>query len=61
VTKAKDPAKFCKIKLIPRFIVDSSDSVAKSFKPISRVVIIAIVTEREITGDIISFIADSRA
>jgi len=42
-------------------ILSSSCSQEKSFSPISRVVIMAIVTEREMTGEMISLIALSSA
>ena len=61
VTNAKLPAKFCKIRLIPLLILFSSYSELKSLRPISLVVIIAMVTDLEIIGDIISFIAFSKA
>ena len=67
VTTAKDPARFYRIKLIPHLIklplliLSSSVSHEKSLSPISLVVIIAIVTDLDITGDIISLMAFSRA
>jgi len=61
VTNANEPLKFYTIKCVPRSNFFSSGSKQKSLRANSLVVINAIVTDRVITGGIISDIALSIA